>query len=137
MSITAPLCTGEQTSNFWKTVMRKWAVALVCALLVCGGYLWTSLAKVRAAPVSLARRARPLVVQVVEEHHEVVPYWEREGRFSVLHVDAHEDTAAPSVVDRRTARSSMSSNDVFVLASLMRGRVDSFTWIWPAWDVLG
>ncbi len=85
------------------------------------------------------RRRRPaLRVRVVEEHHEVVPHWESVDRFSVLHVDAHEDTAAPSVVDPRGAmRASMSANDVFVLSSLMRGKLVSFTWLWPSWDVLG
>jgi hypothetical protein len=74
----------------------------------------------------------------VEEHHEVVPYWETIPRFNLIHVDAHEDTAAPSIVSSMDSMSgSMSANDVFVLASLMRGRLLSFTWVWPSWDVLG
>lgn len=81
----------------------------------------------------------PLQVRIVEEHHEVIPYWETiKQPFNLLHVDAHEDTASPSVVDPQgRMRSSMSANDVFILSSLIRGKVLSFTWVWPAWDVLG
>ena len=31
----------------------------------------------------------------------------------------------------------MSANDVFVLSSLMLGKLKSFTWLWPSWDVNG
>ncbi len=31
----------------------------------------------------------------------------------------------------------MSANDVFVLSSLMLGKLKSFTWVWPSWDVNG
>lgn len=83
------------------------------------------------------RRARSLRVIVVEEHHEVLPYWHSlSGPISVLHVDAHEDTAPPSVAQKSVNRS-MSSNDVFVFGSVLMNKLKAFTWIWPAWDVQG
>jgi hypothetical protein len=50
--------------------------------------------------------------------------------------DAHEDTAPPSIA-ATTVRKAMSANDVFVLSSLMLGKLKSFTWLWPSWDVNG
>lgn len=76
-----------------------------------------------------------LKVVVVEEHHDVIPHWHQVvGRLSVLHVDAHEDTAAPPLAGYRQ---SMSGNDVFVVGAALSGKVTSFSWVWPSWDVMG
>lgn len=81
------------------------------------------------------------MVVVVEEHHEVLPYWMHfvgSKDVSLVHVDGHEDTAPPAVVHGLDVRGAgMSSNDVFVVAAVATGKIKDVTWVWPSWDVWG
>ncbi len=134
--------------------MRYRYVVLVAVVIALTVWLaWPRSTRTTSFP---SRSPKALRVHVVEEHHEVLPIWHEaiEGPISVLHIvsglescgsflfnltfaqDAHEDTAAPSVVGTNVI-SSMSANDVHVINSLMLGKLKSFTWMWPSWDVNG
>ena len=65
---------------------------------------------------------------MVEEHHEVLPYWSELrkalGRnLTLVHFDAHPDMSAPTVV-AEDPRATMTANDNFILAAVGLGIVD-------------
>ena len=94
--------------------------------------------------------ARPIVV--VEEHHEVLPYWFAEHGaqpLALLHIDAHPDLETPpghpllrramapsnnSTDELSAVRSLMSGNDVQIVGAIALGLLDTVIWVRPEWD---
>lgn len=97
-----------------------------------------------------ARKER-LYVYIVDEHHEVLPYWfaaagkkiiPKTGN-TVLHIDGHADLAPPVYVPgfpfftwprEKELKFLMQTNDAFIQASAMAGLVNRVIWVWPSWD---
>jgi len=97
-------------------------------------------------------RQHVLDVVIVEEHHEVLPYWHRAswaGKLrpeanTLLHIDAHSDMAPPSLApdfpmfrnaeSMTEVRAMMQRNDVFIVGSLISNVVNRVVWVWPSWD---
>ncbi|XP_052780853.1 uncharacterized protein LOC128217624 [Mya arenaria] len=93
-----------------------------------------------------------LPVYIVEEHHEVLPYWfsaatrglvPKSGN-TLVHVDGHSDMAPPVNVPgypffkwpaHRQIKYLMQSNDVFIQASAMANFINRLIWVWPDWDL--
>lgn len=93
-----------------------------------------------------------LDVIIVEEHHEVLPYWFRaawSGKLqlrhnTLLHIDAHADASPPEPTPYfpmfRTpnsmweVRNMMQRNDVFIIGSVISELVSRVIWTWPSWD---
>ncbi|XP_045211860.2 uncharacterized protein LOC123563237 [Mercenaria mercenaria] len=90
-------------------------------------------------------------VYIVEEHHEVIPYWfaaARKGTIpktgnTLVHIDGHSDLAPPLYVPgypvfiwphERELKFLMQTNDAFIQASAMTGLVNRVIWVWPDWD---
>lgn len=94
----------------------------------------------------------PLSVFVVEEHHEVIPYWfdaanaraiPRHGN-TLIHIDGHDDMAIPVHFDefpifrwpktKQDFKSLLQRNDVFIIEAIISGLIKRVVWIWPVWD---
>lgn len=96
-----------------------------------------------AGGLQAAGRLSALPVYVVEEHHEVLPYWRavadvagtRTVGHALVHFDAHPDMAVASPA--KGDDFGLTSNDEFIFAAASQGLVDRFIWIWPAWDARG
>lgn len=123
MSIS--FCQGRRRFYFLAVLL------LLCVALV----LWSkSSSEEQLGRTSFARNLR---VVVVEEHHEVLPYWhETQGRIQILHVDGHEDGSPPLIVSERI-ETAMSSNDIFMVGGALLGKVAGYSWVWPSWDTQG
>ncbi|KAK6170038.1 hypothetical protein SNE40_018525 [Patella caerulea] len=111
---------------------------------------------VKYIPPKILRTAKwdssKIPVIVVEEHHEVIPYWFAAAESSlipidgvtILHVDGHSDTGIPEVRNNfplfQWPRSLsqlftlMQKNDVFVVGASLTGLIKRFIWVWPPWD---
>ena len=118
-----------------------------------------SMAVIGAGPS--IRQVLPVVV--VEEHHEVLPYWIDSGvdKSLLLHIDAHSDLAPPPMSEdravrgklpwykirgsmaRATANTSATStvhiehNDQFILQACRLGLLTHVVWVYPSWDESG
>lgn len=92
-----------------------------------------------------------LPVFVVEEHHEVIPYWftaanrgliPKKG-ITLVHFDGHADLSLTRVIDGypmfrwpldHEFPYLMQQNDVFIQTAAMAGLINRVIWIWPHWD---
>ncbi|XP_065661104.1 uncharacterized protein LOC101241753 isoform X5 [Hydra vulgaris] len=102
-------------------------------------------------------------VVIVDEHHEVIPYWfqaVKEGLINsegntLIHIDGHSDMAAPDEfeeLDKLTQNIELSSdllfkipssesillplmqsNDVFILSAVLTGLINRIIWVTPDW----
>ncbi|ESO93755.1 hypothetical protein LOTGIDRAFT_153216 [Lottia gigantea] len=97
-----------------------------------------------------ARTTTP--VFIVEEHHEVAPYWFQEAIEGgipkhgniLIHIDGHSDFVEPpfpanaSIFRFPTKRSDiknlMTSNDAFIMSSAYSGFFSRIIFIYPSWD---
>lgn len=94
----------------------------------------------------------PLSLFVVEEHHEVIPYWfdaanaraiSRHGN-TLVHIDGHADMALPAYFSdyplfrwpktKQDFKLLMQRNDVFIMEAIIAGLIKRVIWIWPVWD---
>ncbi|KAK3091948.1 hypothetical protein FSP39_023926 [Pinctada imbricata] len=94
----------------------------------------------------------PMEVYVVEEHHEVIPYWfeaanrnliPKEGN-TLIHIDGHSDMAPPMYFKRfpffKSPRGKgdykylMQENDMFIISAAITGLINKVVWVWPEWD---
>ncbi|KAK6170040.1 hypothetical protein SNE40_018527 [Patella caerulea] len=91
-------------------------------------------------------------VYIVEEHHEVLPYWFRSSERNLipkqgnvlLHIDGHSDGAPPPVFDiislfqyprtRKEITAMMQQNDVFIALAAQAGLISRYIWVWPPWE---
>lgn len=91
-------------------------------------------------------------VVIVEEHHEVLPYWYRAawaGKLqlrhnTLLHIDAHSDMSPPQPTPHfpmfrppdsiREVSNMMQRNDVFIVAAVISQLLSRVIWSWPSWD---
>ncbi|XP_062607921.1 uncharacterized protein LOC134269733 [Saccostrea cucullata] len=104
-----------------------------------------------AAEKHPVRQWSDLPVHVVEEHHEVLPYWLRaadHGRISkgvtLIHIDGHSDMASNFYLEGypffkwpknpKDINIMMQRNDGFITAAAMAGLIKNVIWIWPKWD---
>lgn len=94
----------------------------------------------------------PLSLFVVEEHHEVIPYWfdaanakaiSHHGN-TLIHIDGHDDMAPPAHFPdyptfrwpktKQDFKLLMQRNDVFIIEAIISGLIKRVIWIWPEWD---
>ncbi|ELU01312.1 hypothetical protein CAPTEDRAFT_215860 [Capitella teleta] len=93
-----------------------------------------------------------VVIAVVEEHHEVLPYWFNaantgvipQSGLTLIHVDGHSDESIPNYIagmpffryprDEEEVEMLMQKNDVFIQAAVMSGLISKVIWIYPSWD---
>ncbi|ESO84242.1 hypothetical protein LOTGIDRAFT_229697 [Lottia gigantea] len=91
-------------------------------------------------------------VVIVEEHHEVIPYWYAAAEQSlitksdvtILHIDGHDDNAYPIITEDFPLLkypttdiqlfSLMQRNDVFIVGASATGLIKRVIWVWPPWD---
>ncbi|KAK6172464.1 hypothetical protein SNE40_016105 [Patella caerulea] len=91
-------------------------------------------------------------VYIVEEHHEVIPYWfktAKEGKLPtrgnvLVHIDGHPDTVTPNFEQGlpifnqpktpRHLTQLMQSNDDFIMSSVYAGFISRLIWIYPSWN---
>ncbi|KAL8565008.1 hypothetical protein ACOMHN_003384 [Nucella lapillus] len=96
-------------------------------------------------------RERLVPVVVVEEHHEVIPYWfgavdqglmPPQGNV-LLHIDAHADVTVPRVnasfplfrpPQLADLMYLMQRNDMFITGAALTGLFSRYIWIIPPWD---
>ncbi|KAL4240097.1 hypothetical protein ACF0H5_000891 [Mactra antiquata] len=95
---------------------------------------------------------RPLNVYIVEEHHEVIPYWFGAARRGIIpkagnvliHIDGHSDMYTAEVLPEyplfrwpsdKQLIYLMQRNDAFIQAAAMAGLIDRVIWVWPDWDL--
>ncbi|KAH3862491.1 hypothetical protein DPMN_025458 [Dreissena polymorpha] len=91
-------------------------------------------------------------VFVVEEHHEVLPYWFDAATKGVIpqtgntlvHIDGHSDTAPVLNMPgypffkwptKDQLKYLMQTNDGFIQAAAMAGFLNRVIWVWPDWDI--
>ncbi|XP_052268211.1 UPF0489 protein C5orf22 homolog [Dreissena polymorpha] len=91
-------------------------------------------------------------VFVVEEHHEVLPYWFDAAESGVIpktantlvHIDGHSDAAPVLNVPgypffkwptKDQLKYLMQTNDGFIQAAAMAGFLNRVIWVWPDWDI--
>ncbi|XP_045211861.2 uncharacterized protein LOC123563238 [Mercenaria mercenaria] len=89
-------------------------------------------------------------VYIVEEHHEVIPYWFAAARREIIpksgntlvHIDGHADLEPPLYVPGYPGfawphewqlKFLMQTNNAFIQASAMTGLVNRVIWVWPDW----
>ncbi|ESO84245.1 hypothetical protein LOTGIDRAFT_155580 [Lottia gigantea] len=91
-------------------------------------------------------------IYIVEEHHEVLPYWFGSAQKGLipktnnvlLHIDGHIDGAPPPIfeilplfrqpVSSAEVSAMMQKNDVFIAGAAQSGLISRFIWVWPPWD---
>ncbi|XP_050393491.2 uncharacterized protein LOC126811699 [Patella vulgata] len=91
-------------------------------------------------------------VYIVEEHHEVLPYWFKSADRGLipkkgnvlLHIDGHSDGAPPDRFDiislfkypkiKDEIRALMQANDVFIAGAAQTGLISRYIWVWPPWE---
>jgi len=93
---------------------------------------------------------------IVEEHHEVLPYWFGKSAGAqqdlpvLIHFDAHPDLAMPSkpkgwtisggspgATASKAAQRWMRYNDEFIVGAVLEQRLRRMVWVFPAWDSQG
>ncbi|XP_076457837.1 uncharacterized protein LOC143291679 [Babylonia areolata] len=98
------------------------------------------------------RGKAPVPLVVVEEHHDVIPYWFQaveqgllpsQGNV-LLHVDGHADATVPAVnasfplfhrpADRAQLLLLMQRNDMFITAAALTGLFSRYIWVVPPWE---
>jgi len=92
-------------------------------------------------------------VYVVDEHHEVIPYWfsaidegyVKRHKNILIHIDGHSDMAPPEDFEplkrfkysKGQAKKSffplMQSNDVFIQSAIYHELIDYVVWVRPSW----
>ncbi|XP_050415899.1 uncharacterized protein LOC126829811 [Patella vulgata] len=101
---------------------------------------------------SLDHSSPIIPVYIVEEHHEVIPYWfkaAKEGKLPtrgnvLVHIDGHPDTVTPNFEEGlpifnqpktpRHLTQLMQSNDDFIMSSVYAGFISRMIWIYPSWN---
>ncbi|CAH8856531.1 unnamed protein product [Trichobilharzia szidati] len=94
-------------------------------------------------------RSKDLRVYIVEEHHEVIPYWfDAAKSFGnkkavLVHIDAHSDMDYPELVDgfpighfprsRDEIETLMQANDEFIQSAIISNLLQSVYIIYPYW----
>ncbi|KAK4470234.1 hypothetical protein MN116_005808 [Schistosoma mekongi] len=97
----------------------------------------------------LFNESTDLHVYIVEEHHEVIPYWfaaakSFENKKAVLlHIDAHSDMDYPDIVDgfpighfpqsNKEMETLMQANDEFIQSAILANLIQSVYIIYPYW----
>ncbi|XP_061191206.1 UPF0489 protein C5orf22 homolog [Saccostrea echinata] len=100
----------------------------------------------------IEEKSSSIDVFVVEEHHEVIPYWfgnsagnlkEKKG-LTLIHIDGHSDMALPQYFrklpflrwpkNRKELDYYMQENDMFILSAVLSGMFSKVVWVWPRWD---
>ncbi|CAD5114844.1 DgyrCDS3880 [Dimorphilus gyrociliatus] len=95
---------------------------------------------------------KPIDINIVEEHHEVIPYWLRAVTnkdlpfkdVKLVHIDAHSDLAIPLYTKnfpiqrfpkaQEDIKSLMQSNDVFITGYSLTGLLQHALLIIPSWN---
>ncbi|XP_061191110.1 uncharacterized protein LOC133199313 [Saccostrea echinata] len=128
-------------------IVRK--ITLFLRKEAVSGYTYTQTST--AALRHPVRQWSNIPVHIVEEHHEVLPYWFRaadHGRISkgvtLVHIDGHSDMASNFYLDGypffkwpknpQNINIMMQRNDGFITAAAMAGLIGNVVWIWPKWD---
>ncbi|KAK6172461.1 hypothetical protein SNE40_016103 [Patella caerulea] len=101
---------------------------------------------------SLKHSSPVIPVYIVEEHHEVIPYWfkaAKEGKIPtrgnvLVHIDGHPDSVIPNFQEGLPIfhqpktllhlKQMMQSNDAFIMSSVYAGLISRMIWIYPSWN---
>ncbi|XP_067932662.1 UPF0489 protein C5orf22 homolog isoform X1 [Watersipora subatra] len=137
--------------NLWRKVAKVLVILSVGFLVTLyytnlqnGSLLWYD--KMLASLSS-----ETLTIAIVEEHHEVLPYWFAASHKGLLpshgnilvHVDAHPDTGVlaydPAISKFKTPETGkqihllMQRNDIFITAAAYQDLISTIIWIYPDW----
>ncbi|XP_050416697.1 uncharacterized protein LOC130010276 [Patella vulgata] len=111
-----------------------------------------SILEIQHVPSKVNRSNSQIPVYIVEEHHEVLPYWfgaAKRGLISkrgntLVHIDAHPDSALSEHQDwippfrfpesEMEIFKMMQENDGFIMSSVISGLFKRWIFIWSSWD---